>query len=87
MGQREADHAPTADALALRRDARLVGAMLGSLAGFKQQNSMCGLPLRLLREEVAVAFEEGASGERGGSGGGVAACARTAHHSATPPRI
>lgn len=47
------------DAHALRRDARLVGAMLGSLAGFKQQNSMCGLPLRLLREEVAVAWEEG----------------------------
>ena len=50
---------PPPDALTLRRDARLVGAMLGALAGFKQQNSACGLPLRLLAEEVAVGWEEG----------------------------
>ena len=54
------------DALTLRRDARLVGAMLGALPGFKQQNSACGLPLRLLPEEVVVGWEEGE--KRGGRG-------------------
>ena len=33
--------------------------MLGALPGFKQQNSACGLPLRLLPEEVVVGWEEG----------------------------
>ena len=43
------------DARRLRADHRLVGAMVGGVAGFKQQNSFCGLPLRLGPAELAVA--------------------------------
>ena len=47
------------DARRLRLDHRLVGAMVGSVAGFKQQNSFCGLPLRLGPAELAAAVRGG----------------------------
>ena len=50
---------PFPDARRLRADHRLVGAMVGGVAGFKQQNSFCGLPLRLGPAELAVAVRGG----------------------------
>ena len=66
------------DARRLRQDHRIIGAMVGAVAGFKQQNAASGLPLRLLPEELGLALdsgwargyrlrgEGGEEGERGG---------------------
>ena len=47
------------DARRLRQDHRIVGAMIGAVAGFKQQNAASGLPLRLLPEELELALDRG----------------------------
>ena len=45
----------------LRQSCRLVGAMVGALAGFRQQDAVHGLPLQLSADEVTLAAERGAS--------------------------
>ena len=62
-----------------------MGAMLGAVAGFKQQNAASGLPLRLLPEELALALDRGwARGYRlRGEGAGVRG-ARSATGAADP---
>ncbi|KAG7670295.1 hypothetical protein KSW81_002861 [Nannochloris sp. 'desiccata'] len=47
------------DALYLRKTCGLIGAMVGGVAAFKQQNAVHGLPLQLYPEEVTLAVEEG----------------------------
>ncbi|KAL6778810.1 TIE2 [Auxenochlorella protothecoides x Auxenochlorella symbiontica] len=47
-----------AEALWLRQTCGLVGAMVGGVAGFKQQNAVHGLPLELSPEEVTLALEK-----------------------------
>ena len=79
-------HPPSkTDARRLRQDHRIVGAMLGAVAGFKQQNAASGLPLRLLPEELALALDRGwARGYRlRGEGAGVRG-ARSATGAADP---
>lgn len=41
-----------------------MGAMVGALAGFRQQDAVHGLPLQLSADEVTLAVQ------RGGAGGG-----------------
>lgn len=43
----------------LRTVHRLVGAMVGGLPGFRQQDAMHGLPLQLSPEEVTLAVDSG----------------------------
>lgn len=50
----------TAAARRLREHSRLVGAMVGALAGFRQQDAVHGLPLQLSPEEVTLAAHKGA---------------------------
>ena len=45
----------------LRQSCRLVGAMVGALAGFRQQDAVHGLPLQLSADEVTLAADRGAS--------------------------
>jgi len=51
-----------AGVLLLRRQHRLVGAMVGGIAEYKSQVSVQGLPLQLSREETALALGEGGGG-------------------------
>ncbi|KAF6262225.1 hypothetical protein COO60DRAFT_661762 [Scenedesmus sp. NREL 46B-D3] len=47
------------DIMKLRTDHRLVGCMVGGIAGFKSQVSVGGLPLKLSPEEVTLALTAG----------------------------
>lgn len=51
--------APTA-ARQLREHCRIVGAMVGALAGFRQQDAVHGMPLQLTPEELTLAASKGA---------------------------
>jgi hypothetical protein len=57
----EPDACNPAAARRLRQSCRLVGAMVGALAGFRQQDAVHGLPLQLSADEVTLASERGAS--------------------------
>lgn len=50
----------SAAARQLREHSRLVGAMVGALAGYRQQDAVHGLPLQLTAEEVTLAAHKGA---------------------------
>lgn len=52
-------HYEHADAFWLRDSCGIVGAMVGGVATFKQQNAVHGLPLQLSPEEVTLAIEKG----------------------------
>ena len=41
-----------------------MGAMVGALAGFRQQDAVHGLPLQLSADEVKLAAERGAHGSQ-----------------------
>ena len=58
------------DAVTLRVERRLVGAMVGALPGYRSQDVAKGLPLELCAEEAALCAERGwarLTGERDGS--------------------
>ena len=57
---------PLAAARQLREHSRLVGAMVGALAGYRQQDAVHGLPLQLTAEEVTLAAHKGARQRRPG---------------------
>lgn len=67
-----ASHGRPAEASAaarrLRESCRLVGAMVGALAGFRQQDAVHGLPLQLSADEITLAVERGAHVGGGHSG-------------------
>ena len=48
-----------ADYFRLRTAHRIIGAMVGGLPGFRQQDAVHGLPLQLSPEEVTLAVDEG----------------------------
>ena len=50
---------PTAEYYRLRTVHRLIGAMVGGLPGFRQQDQVHGLPLQLSPEEVTLAVSRG----------------------------
>ena len=56
----------SAAARQLREHSRLVGAMVGALAGYRQQDAVHGLPLQLTAEEVTLAAHKGARQRRPG---------------------
>ena len=58
------------DAVTLRVERRVVGAMVGALPGYRSQDAAKGLPLELCAEEAALCAERGwarLTGERDGS--------------------
>lgn len=58
------------DAVTLRVERRLIGAMVGALPGYRSQDVAKGLPLELCAEEAALCAERGwarLTGERDGS--------------------
>ena len=58
-GPRPVPASRAADYFRLRTAHRIIGAMVGGLPGFRQQDAVHGLPLQLSPEEVTLAVDEG----------------------------